>query len=268
MKRFAAVLLLVPFLGACDDSTGPAGAAPVDLRFATAPSGSLSSDISPSLLGLEAAALTLPAEGGAFEITDVQFIVSEFELEGTETCIEEDDGEVEYEECEFESGPSLVDLPLDGGAITLATGLITEGTYTFLEFEVEDLELDEDDLEEDDKEAALAQLLTGIRAVYPDFPTGASMVASGQFVPTTGDPQPFTVYFEAEIEIEMPLDPVLVVPTDDALTINVDPAVWFTGIDLLARNGQLIEFELEMEDGFLEIEIDDEDDEDDEDDDD
>lgn len=262
MKRLIAALLFVPLVGACGDSTGPAGTAPVELRFASvATTSALHADgASLARAAFETAALTIPANGGVFEIADVQFIVSEFELEGTETCtFTDEDGETEIDECEFEGGPHLVSLPLDGGAISLGTAYITEGTYTFLEFEVEDLEVDEEDADDSEKEAALTSILTDLRAVYPDFPTGASMVASGQYIPDTGDPQPFTVYFAAEIEIEMALDPALEVPANDALTINVDPSAWFTGFDLLAADGQLVEFELEMEDGFVEVEIDDED---------
>ena len=144
-------------------------------------------------------------------------------------------------------------------ALATATGndeiWIAEGTYTFLEFEVEDLELDEQDVEEGETQAELEAILTEIRGMYPDFPAGASMVVSGEFVPTTGEPQAFTTYFAAEIEIEMALDPVLEVPTDEALTINVDPSVWFTGFDFLAAEGQLVEFEVEMENGFVEVEV-------------
>lgn len=263
MKRFFALLLLVPFLGACD-SIGPNDTAPVELRFATVTSASATADQGAGFFGLRAASLTIPAEGGVYEIDDVRIVVSEFELEGTETCVEEDeDGEVEFEECEFEGGPHLVDLSLDGGAISLGTGIIAEGTYTSLEFEVEDLDVDEEGDDEDGKATALAAILADLRAAYPDFPAGASMVASGRFVPTTGDPQPFTVYFDAEIEIEMALDPALVVPTDDVLTIKVDPALWFTGFDFLAADGDLVEFELEMEDGFVEVELDDDDQDDD-----
>lgn len=257
VKRLIAALLFVPFLGACDDSTGPAGTAPVELRFASVSTTSLNAD---GASFARAATLTIPANGGVFEIADVQLIVSEFELEGTETCtVTDDDGETEIEECEFEGGPNLVDLPLDGGAISLGTDQITEGTYTSLEFEVEDLEVDEEDADDSDKQAALSAILASVRAMYPDFPAGASMVVSGQYVPDTGDAQPFTVYFAAEIEIEMALNPALEVPANNALTINVDPRAWFTGFDLLAADGQLVEFELEIEDGFVEVEIDDED---------
>ncbi|MFO7892490.1 MAG: hypothetical protein R6U63_02045 [Longimicrobiales bacterium] len=262
MKRLIAALLFVPLVGACGDSTGPAGTAPVELSLATVSTTSAvnAGGASFAMSALETAALTIPANEGVFEIADVQFIVSEFELEGTETCTTTDeDGETEIDECEFEGGPHLVSLPLDGGAISLGTGHITEGTYTYLEFEVEDLEMDEEDADDSEKQAALAAILTDVQATYPDFPAGASMVVSGQYVPDTGDAQPFTVYFAAEIEIEMVLDPALEIPANDALTINVDPSAWLTGFDLLAADGQLVEFELEMEDGFVEIEIDDED---------
>lgn len=261
MKRLITALLVVPLLGACGDTTGPAGTAPVELRLATvATTSELNADgASPAMAAFETAALTIPANGGVFEIADVQFIVSELELEGTETCtVTDDDGETEIDECEFEGGPHLVSLPLNGGVISLGTGHITEGTYTSLEFEVEDLEVD-DDADDSDKQAALAAILTDVRAMYPDFPAGASMVVRGQYVPDSGAAQPFTTYFDAEIEIEMPLDPALDVPADDTLTIHVDPSAWFSGFDFLDANGELVEFELEMEDGFVEVEIDDDD---------
>lgn len=261
MKRLIAALLFAPLVGACGDTTGPAGTAPVEVRFATVSTTSALNANGASLFmaAVETAALTVPANDGVFQIADVQFIVSELELEGTETCTVTEDGETEIDECEFESGPHLVRLPLAGGVISLGTGHITEGTYTFLEFEVEDLEVDEEDTDDSDKQGALDAILTDVRSMYPDFPAGASMVVSGQYVPDTGGAQPFTVYFDAEIEIQMALDPALEVPANDVLTINVDPSVWFAGFDLLAANGQLVEFELEMEDGFVEVEIDDED---------
>jgi hypothetical protein len=260
MKRLLFAALLIPFLTACSDTTAPEGTAPVEVRFATTADGA-ALRAAPAA-GAIAAVLEVPSQDGAYVIDDLRVIVSELELEGTDTCLEEEeDGEIEYEECEFESGPMLVDLPLDGGMVSLGTGFIAEGEYTFVEFEVEDLDLDdEEDAGEEDgeKHEAVAGILTEVQGIYPDFPADASMVVHGQFVPATGDPQEFTVYFDAEIEIELPLDPPLVVPDDDALTIQVDPAVWFSGLDLMALNGQTVE--LEVEHGFEGVEIEHDDD--------
>ena len=74
--------------------------------------------------------------------------------------------------------------------------------------------------------------------------------------------------FEAEIEIEMEFDPPLVILEEDpekVVIVTVDPVAWFTlpdgtVLDLspfdFAATGQLVEFEVEMEDGFTEIEFD------------
>ena len=128
-----------------------------------------------------------------------------------------------------------------------------------------------DDLEVDDDEAGdaslIASLFTQVRAVFPDWPEKASMVVVGSFTPTGGTAVKFRVYFEAEIEVEFDLIPPLEV-TEEGLShsilIELSPDRWFlrgggTVMDLsqfdFPTTGQLIDFELEIEDGFdIEIE--------------
>ncbi len=86
----------------------------------------------------------------------------------------------------------------------------------------------------------------------------------------TADAETFTTYFEAEIEVELDLDPVLEVSggivTGGDITILLRPDRWFTRTDgrvwnLADLQDELVEFELEIEDGFeVEIEIDHDDD--------
>lgn len=91
------------------------------------------------------------------------------------------------------------------------------------------------------------------------------MVVTGTFTPTGGAPQNFTVFFDADIEVEMDLVPPLVIDATGTasrtITINLDPALWFQAngqvLDLSSFNGQTLEFEAEIEDGFVEIEFDD-----------
>ena len=100
------------------------------------------------------------------------------------------------------------------------------------------------------------------------------MVIVGTFTPSGGVARPFTVFAEAEIEVEMEFDTPVEVTEAGAnqdLIVNVAPELWFAraGGDVLnlserdfAETGSLLEFELEIEDGFTSIEHEDEDDDD------
>jgi len=78
-----------------------------------------------------------------------------------------------------------------------------------------------------------------------------------------GTPVAFETYFDADIEVEMDLLPVLTIADGVAsrdLTILLQPAAWFlradgTVWDLKALEGELIDFDLEIDDGF-DLEID------------
>lgn len=196
---------------------------------------------------------------GELDLTGIQMLVSEFELESEDDSCEVGDGAA----CsEFESGPFFLDLPLDGGSVALPTETVPNGTYEELDFEVEDLE---DDGEDDD--AAALELLADVRAVYADWPAGASMRAEGTFTPTGGSPVAFVTYFDAEIEVELEFSAPLVLSDDRSdvdLTVHLDPDAWFalgdgSVLDLSqydwGTTSELLDFEVEMEDGFQEIEI-------------
>ncbi len=255
MKKSLAVYASIPLLvGACDNFTGNDDGR-LAIRFATSAATRTSANVS---FSSSTDALVLTGTNGTLRIEDIRLIVSELELARTEgSCASEneDDGE----DCEeFESGPFLVDLPLGTGAVTVAADQIPAGTYTKLEFEVEDL-IDDDEgaRERPDLQTILAQ----IKTVYPDFPRSASMVVKGTFTPVGGTAQPFLVYFDAEIEVERDLMPPVTIPGATAITVNVYPDSWFRRglqlVNLAQLNGRLVEFELEIENGFEEVEIDD-----------
>ena len=198
-------------------------------------------------------ALTLTGSNGTLAIDDVRIVVAEFELKGDDDvnpCERNGGGD----DCEdFDAGPLFVDLPLDGGVVPVSTGAVPPGTYREVEFEVEDL----DDDEEDASEAArIDALFQQIRGAFPDWPRDASMLVVGTFTPAGGGAsRPFRVFIEAEIEIEVPLVPSLVITDasqDAQVTVDLDlGAVFRSGggvVDLSQYNGQLVEFELD--DGF------------------
>ena len=191
-------------------------------------------------------------------------IVAEFELEreNDDDCFES----LESDACEkFEAPPQFMALPLDGGPQPSVSQDVPPGVYDELEFEVEDLEIDDDDDNHHSEE--IQALFATIQAQFPDWPEQASMLVTGSFTPTGGSAVPFSVFFEAEIEIEIEFEPPLDLTAGETATVTVvvDPALWFTRpdgtvMDLSQFQGQLVEFEAELEDGFTELEFDDEDD--------
>jgi hypothetical protein len=212
------------------------------------------------------AGLSITGSNGTLLITDIRLIVNELELRRA-SVTDCDDDLVGGDDCgEFESRYFAADVPLGSGAVTIGNDRIPTGTYTALEFEVEDLEVDMDDADDAADAARIAAVLAEVRASYADWPAGASMVIVGTFTPTGGVAQPFRVYFDAEVEVERLLVPSLVV--DDAftgLTIDLRPDLWFKNEDGTVRNlalsnfattGTLVEFEVEFEDG-CEVELDD-----------
>ncbi len=219
-----------------------------------------------SLSNAKTAADTLEIAGsnGTLRIMDVRLIAAEFELERQS----DDDcdlltGEA-HDDCEeFELPPFFVDLPLDETRVTIGAANIAPDTYDELEFEIENLD------DDDGNPGVAAVLLSEIRTQFPDWPQKASVLLEGEFEPTGGTPQPFRVYVDAEIEIEMDLSPPLTIDADgvsEDLSIVVDPAMWLlrtdgTVVDLSAADfsntGDLFEFEVEFENGFKEIEFDD-----------
>jgi hypothetical protein len=240
MRKMVVATLVLAALGsaACRDSTGVEDRL-VTVRFSTDRSGAPDT-------------LVLAGTNGTLRIDDLRFLVSGLRLERAEgSCTAGDDG------CKrFGGGPFLVDLPLGGNAVALATGLVARGTYTVLGVEVEDL-IGDDAAERD----AIQRVVVQLRQAYPDAPREASMVVRGSFTPVgSSTTQPFTVYFDAEASVEMELVPSLPVPGATTLTVLVDPALWFRSgdevLDLAARNGQTLEL-TEIEQGFTGVGIED-----------
>jgi len=267
-------------LVACGDSTGVGLGEDVTLSFRVA-NGAPAAASSAALVGPAAVAgppMVLSGSNGTLTLDEIRIIINEVELKladdscGTSGSSGDDSGDDDSsdsgERCgEFEVGPRFLDLPLNGDPVQAMTATIQPGVYDELEFEIEDLEDDETDATE---AAAIAEVRAQILAEFPDWPRKASALVVGSFQPTDGDPIDFRVYVEAEVEIEMDLVPSLVV--DDAgtssrdVTVDVSPSAWFmnpdgTVVELQLfdydATGELLEFEVEMEQGFTEIEFDD-----------
>ena len=278
-KTFTLGTLALPLLlGACSDAAGPSTYSQVAVRFGrSASSGASSAVLAPSAsrfgpsaqVGSSAAAgeaLVVAGSNGALSITNVSFIVAEVELE----CADDDDGDAAAPACaDFEAAPAFVTLPLGTGAVDVASAGVPAGSYGALEFEVENLKSDDDD-DDDAKRTQIAALLASVRAMHADFPDEASMVVEGTFTPSgSTEAIPFRTYFDAEIEVELELAPPLAISdagASRALAVDVQPAFWFmradgTVLDLsqldFTRTGALVAFEVEMEQGFRTVELDD-----------
>lgn len=270
-------------IAACDSATGPEDAATVAVSFRAVAAGAAALR-APDASGRLATSMTssgvdLAGSNGTLSLEEVWFIVSEFELEQVESACrgaadgvsasradgddehesDDDDDGAEHECEEFEAPPSFVQLPLDGADVPAVSRPVAPGVYRNLEFEVEDIEVDDGDDAGD-----VQALFDEIRALFPDWPEEASMLVIGTFTPTGGAPAPFRVFFEAEIEIEREFQPPLDLGggEDATVTVIVDPSRLFvrpdgTVMDLAQFDGQVVEFESEMEEGFTGVESDD-----------
>lgn len=244
---------------ACGDGTGIDGPQNVSLNFrvinpAAAPVGPVQVD-------------PIGGTNGTLMLDEIYVIVNEVELKPADGSCDAVVASDPTDDCpEFEAPPRFLDLPLDGSPIDAVTALIPTGTYKELDFEIEDLEDDED---EPGMAAAIEAVRLQILGQFPDWPRKASALIVGSFTPTGGAAEDFRVYIDAEIEIEFELVPNLVVAEDGtasrSLTVDVRPDIWFLNGDGTVRDlrdwdydatQQLLELEVEMEDGFTEIEID------------
>ena len=267
-SRAALAGLVLAAAAACSDTTGPAGFQSVSVNFRVSGSGPAAAGPSRASGPMLVAGppLVLSGTNGTLTIDEIRVIINEVELHPSDgSC---DAVEVSGDDCpEFEAPPRFLDLPLDGNPIGAVTALIPAGRYKRLDFEIEDLEDDESDPAE---AAGIAAVRSVILAEFWDWPRKASALVAGSFTPAGGSPEDFRVFLDAEIEIEMDLVPNLVIddqggPSRD-ITVNVAPQIWFlrpdgTVLDLRQydydQTRQLLEFEVEMEDGFTEIEFDD-----------
>ena len=262
MRRTVLTLITAAFMAACG-GTDPGTS--VAIKFGTA--GSAASPSSAAMFSVAGGQADdvpghITGSNGELNLTGIWVIVEEFELEPVETA-DCDDSEG-TDDCEdFEREYFFIDVPLDGTTITVVSAEISDGTYDELEFEVDDVEVDADDPEEVAESDLIAALLVRVRNQFPNWPDKASMVVTGTWTPTGGAAVSFETYFDADIEVEIDLVPVLTVADGVAsrdLTILLRPDLWFLRADGTVWNlkdieGELVDFDLEIEDGF-ELKID------------
>ena len=202
-----------------DSSTGPDGTVPVSLSVAVARTA-------------PAAAALLPTtrqevyEDGAntLVIDRVALVVREVELErlSDDDCDDlDDDGRSDDDDCEeFEAGPFLLELPLDGSVEQAFVLDVEPDTYKELEFEIH--KPGDDDAEE-----------RAFVREHPDF-DDVSIRVEG-----TWNGRSFVFLQDMSAEQEIDLVPNLVVTEDSGpvnVTLSLDISGWFRD-----RSGGLID---------------------------
>lgn len=212
LSLIAAVATLA---GACggdsDNGMGPNGGTPgqVSLSFTSRAAGALPA---PAFSLFSAVMDTLVSVGDTLIIDSAKVVLREIELKRVEVV--DCDIEPEPEGCEkFETGPLLVDVPLNGMTEQQISISIDPGTYDELEFDIHKVS-------NDDPEDAV------FRAAHPDM-IDKSIVVWGSF-----NGQDFAYETDLNEEQEFDLNPPLVIDettiTTTNVTVRLDISQWFT----------------------------------------
>ena len=218
-RGLLAVGLVAATLAACDDDggvTGPggsAGAGSVSLSVA------LTGSAPNSAASLHAQGLDLTDGANTLSIESAELVVREIEFEriGTPGC----DSDFDDDDCdEYEVGPFLVALPLDGSVTREITAQVDTGTYDEIEFDIHK--------PDDDSPADLDFI-----AQNPNF-ADISIRVSGTY---TGQDCLYTTDLNEDQEIEL-IDPLVVTPdpTPVNVTLTIDLSSWY-----VAPGGMLID---------------------------
>lgn len=205
--RYALPLVPIAALGGCSDTSSPTGGPlAVNLQFSAAV------DVAQA-----SAPITLTDGTNELVISQVELVVEAVEFEGADhVCAAGGD------DCgEFETGPALIDLPLDATAQSM-TVPVPPGTYDEVEIEIEVVEADDDEPE--------AQAFLD---AHPDF-VGISLRVVGTF---NGEPYTFVSGLGVEQEVEFPA-PIVLTETSPPVDVDimVDVSRWF-----VTHDGQLID---------------------------
>lgn len=204
MNKTLVLIAAVLSMAACDNGTAPGTGTSVSLTLATnAPAGPAGA---PGLAAAPAQA-TITDGTNTLVITSVQVVLREIELEPAETpdC-DVEPGPVGCEE--FETGPVLLNLPVDGSTSEDVAIDVPAGSYDEVEFDIHVVS---------DADGAFL-------AANPTM-EGKSIVVEGTY---NGDPFTFETNMSQEQELE--LSPPLTVGDGDPatnVTIRFDVSTWF-----------------------------------------
>jgi len=207
MKRPALTLGIALLWLACSDASGPGAQPGVSLSFSTSRSASAAAP------GFRAGSMADTLDDGSNELVlaTVEIVLREIELKrmNHDDC---DSTSVSDDSCEeFDAGPLLVNLPLDGAIETELTIDVPPDVYDEIEFDIH--KVSNDDPEDAD-----------FRAQHPDM-VRKSIRATGTY-----NGQPFTYETDLNVEQEHDLMPPLTIEegaTTANVTVFVDVGAWF-----------------------------------------
>ena len=213
MRRITMVLTAAALVAACSDGTGPGTQPGLSLSFSTrAPAGTLAPGFFASSM-----ADTLDDGQNVLIIGRAEIVLREIELERmNDDCDDEfsSDSSSSFDDdgCEeFETGPMLVDLPLNGAVETEITIEVPADVYDEIEFDIH--KVSNDDPEDAD-----------FRAQHPDM-VGKSIRVTGTY-----NGEAFTYETDLDVEQEYDIVPPLVVDESMAMTnvtVLFDLSGWF-----------------------------------------
>jgi hypothetical protein len=205
MRTYIGLTLALAVGAGCSDSSGPGSDPGVTLSFTAAGSPQAAPGFLASVMSD-----TLEVGGDVLILDKVEIVLREIELELVET--EGCSSDLDDDSCEeFEVGPVLLDLPLDGAVEQEMAIVVPAGRYDELEFEIH--KVSNDDPEDAD-----------FRATYPDM-VGKSIRVQGSF-----NGQPFTYETDLDVEQEFDLVPPLEVSEGGGttnVTVLIDVSQWF-----------------------------------------
>lgn len=219
--RVVPVLGLAAALSACDSAIEP-GQTNVALTFRY--DGANPAAAAGPGPNASAAFVIEGTDGATLEVTDVRLVLDELKLEREQDACEGLD-EVPHQlddQCaRFQSAPLFLPVPTARDDVATVQALVTEGTYVSLKLETK-------------APADGSPLLEAIEADFQEWPGQASAVVMGIYTPAGGgEPRTFTAYFDAEVKVTMILPEPFVVEagSEAAITVFVDPAIWFVDAD-------------------------------------
>jgi hypothetical protein len=203
-RRTAVLVFAIVGVSACSDATSSAGHHPLTVSLTTQSQGAV-------------ADITISAGSNALVITKAQLLARRIELApaGATACagVQEsgdDSGDVEDGCAEVETGPTLLDIPLDGTTKTSMTASVPPGSYRALEVRIGPIT--------SGNRSSQAFILA-----HPEF-KNLSVRVEGTF---NGKAFVFTSPIDTRIETAFSV-PVTVDASNPNVTIAIDLSNWFS----------------------------------------
>lgn len=203
------VLLALALAGACSDATTGSSGHPVTVSITTNTQGTLASRIS--------ADVVITAGVNSLVITKAQLVARRIELApaGASACAStaedgDDSGSSEDGCAEVETGPVLIDIPLDASTKTTLSASVPAGTYRALEMRIRPV-------------SSGNRSSTAFLVAHPEL-QGVSVRVEGTY---NGKAFVFTSPVDASIESVF-ATPVTIDASNPNVTVAIDIAAWFS----------------------------------------